>query len=143
LPPIRGNHDALDKPFRDPAAVFVLQKIVLGLCQQGYEVTGPRHGKSCDAIVKCKFKNFGMTVVLNVSRRERGIVRFRLLTWKTRRQLSLFRPEEESTLEIEEHWGALCLAIDKQLRQITGVEPVLWLTRSEAERRWSEQRAAY
>jgi hypothetical protein len=140
LPDEAHRHKRTNQPFRDPAALVVLQKIASGLRQQGYETTEPKHGKACDAILRCEFENFGITTIINVECRQEDVIRFRLLTWMTRGLLSrLLYRERPPSPEIKDQWNRLCSVIGQQLGEITGGRSALWLTRNQAERDWSQR----
>jgi hypothetical protein len=114
----------MTRPFRDPAGLDISQKIASGLRQQGYEVTEPKNGKACDAVFRCKFKDFSITAVLAIDDRREGVVKCRLLTWKSRKTplARLLQRDPPMSTAMEEQWKRLCSALDEQLRGAVGAE---------------------
>jgi hypothetical protein len=118
-------------PFRDPAALPMLQNIAEGLHAQGYEVTKPKTGKACHGACRVIFPDVEITLVLLV-RRRRGKVEFEILTWPSqtlRQRISGRRMKSANCTE----WAELCSAMHTILAGDSRMESVLLRTFSEAE----------
>ena len=121
-------------PFRDPAALPMLQSIADALRAQGYEVTNPKTGKGCHGACRVIFPDVEISVVLLV-RRRRGKVEFDILTWpsQTLRQRSSGRRMRSADCT---EWAELCSAMHTTLAGDSRVESVLLRTFSESENSW-------
>jgi hypothetical protein len=118
-------------PFRDPAALPMLQHIAEGLHAQGYKVTQPKTGKACHGVCQVIFPDVEIEVVLLV-RRCRGKVEFEVLTWPSqtlRQRISGRRMKSADCTE----WAELCSAMHTVLAENSRVESILLRTFSEGE----------
>ncbi len=121
--PLEARGYLATRPFRDPAALDIVRRIAFGLRERGYEVTEPKHGRACDAIFRCRFKGFNITLILLIDDRKNGTIKGRMVTWKTRKPLlTRLLHGELSTPEMKEWWKGLSSALDRQLRDTVGEE---------------------
>jgi hypothetical protein len=137
LPSGKSRSHAL-RPFRDPAALLIFQRLAHGLRQEGYEITEPKHGDACDAIMRCKLNDVVITLVINGQERKET-VEYRLLTWRRTTALGkLLGRDRQLTSGDKKEWNSLCLAIGQELQDVIGATTVIWLTRRDAEIQWSK-----
>jgi hypothetical protein len=117
-------------PFRDPAALPMLQSIAEGLHAQGYDVTKPKTGKACHGACRVIFPNVEISVVLLV-RRRRGKVEFEILTWPSQTWRQRISSRKMKSADCTE-WVELCSALHTILVRDSRVESVLLRTFSES-----------
>ena len=124
----------LVRPFRDPAAIEILQKIVSGLRANNYKVTEPKSVKAADGFVECILGQFVIYAVLLIDERDSGVIKCRLRTGQKRQSLfaRLFAKRRTESLALYQQWKDLCSNIDEQLRQVVRAEQIVWLTKSES-----------
>ncbi len=119
-------------PFRDEAALKILRCVVSGLRKQGYVLSEPRHGMACDAISRCKFGTFWITIMLILESGDTASSLCGLHTWPRPPGFSLFRRRLSTTDEIAGEWTKLCMAIDGQLKQQPDINSLTWFTQGES-----------
>jgi hypothetical protein len=127
------------RPFRNQTALVISKALAFGLRQMGYKISEPRHGKACDAIFRGTLPGIVITVVINSqeSRNSRD-TEYRLLTWRRSSPLGGLLPwGGRLAPEDKTEWRKFCLAIDRQLKELTYTRNATWLTRRDAERLWS------
>jgi hypothetical protein len=118
-------------PFRDPAALPMLQSIAEGLDAQGYAVTKPKTGTACHGACRVIFPNVQIIVILLV-RRRRGNVEFEILTWPSQTLRQRISGRKMKSADCNE-WAELCSAMHAILAGDSRVESIVLRTFSEAD----------
>jgi hypothetical protein len=130
--PESGPHANLKRtPFRDPAALLMLQNIAERLNAQGYEVTKPKTGKACHGACRVIFPDVEISVVLLV-RRHQGKVEFEILTWPSQTWRQRISSRKRKSADCTK-WAELCSTMQTILAADSRVESVLLRTFSESE----------
>jgi hypothetical protein len=117
------------RPFRDPAAVPIAQKIAEGLQREGYETTNVKPGKACHAGFECKFERMSVGVVFLIERMESGL---ECAVW-SRPWRSLWRRRVPFTLVEIEEWRRLGAELDRIIKRNLKPDSYRWMTFREFE----------
>ena len=131
LPDTRPHGDLKRTPFRDPAALPMLQTIAEDLHAEGYEVSKPKPGKACHGFCRVKFSDVEIAVVL-LLRRRRGKVEFQLLTWPSQSLRQRLVGRTLASPDCKE-WSELCSAINSILIRNSQLESLVSTTFSDDE----------
>lgn len=130
------------KVFRDPFGPYLLTRIAKLLSARGFDVTGVRPGRACDAGFSVCLGVTTIKVALLVTRPRQNVIECGLLTWP---RTSFFqRVWYRSWKPDFEEWSRLSAAIDTALREDLrdlNLASLLRLTRTQAEARWAVGRS--
>jgi hypothetical protein len=115
------------KLFRDPVALRALEKIVVGLRQDGFLVDDPRPGKACPAICSYLLKDRRINIMLGIDGRDEGHLNCFIWTFCGQPFIyTLLRRDPLASPHLAEKWMQLCAAIDKQLKETLSASSVKW-----------------
>jgi hypothetical protein len=129
LPDIHPRHDLKRTPFRDPAALPMLQKIAEELRAEGHEVSKPKPGKACHGFCRARFPDVEIALVL-LLRRRKGKIEFQLLTWPSQSLRQRLVGRTLASPDCKE-WGELCSAIHSILARSSQLESLVSTTFSD------------
>ena len=131
LPDVQQNGDLESRPFRDPAALPLLQSIVDQLREDGFEVTTPKSGMACHAGCQVTFSDVCIAVIMLLKRRA-GEVKFHVLTWPSQSLWQRFTGRALTSPDCPE-WSAVCSAIHAILARDARLQSLVSRTSSEDE----------
>ena len=120
LPDCKTERHIVWKPFHDPAALPVMERLADALRQRGNNVTTPKNGKACDGCFKVTFASVTITVILLVDRTQQS-VEFTLLSWPSQSLAQRLHRSAASPDEFGE-WDELCSVMSKLLEDGLGAE---------------------
>lgn len=126
-------------PFRDPAGVVILRKIVERLSNRGYRTTKVKPALGIEAGCRCRLMDdSNIQITLGVSRRQGGLVACDLITYYSPSMRDRWRGSSASTERVAE-WNRLCETINEAIVGVLHATSVLWLTEAEASERWKKE----
>ena len=127
-------------PSRVSIAKYILNAIVGGLRDAGHEISEVKRGKGCDAACSCKMKCFSIVMVLNVARRSPNVATCHLLTWLSPALRESFLGARLTAQDSKaEALDRICRALDLEMNKRLNIQSLQWLTREQAENRWSRR----
>ena len=131
VPESEPDASAKRSPFRDPAAIPILQRIGRALVAEGYDVTEPKVGKACHGACRVAFKHVEISVVLLVHRRNAKI-EFEIMTWPSQSLRQRMAGRRMTQPDCQE-WAELASAIHTIVAKDLQPETVTLRTFAEAE----------